>query len=1005
MLRVHPIAHVSMVVVLALSATMTMSGQQLVTNPPSANTDKRATVISNFGKAPMNFEINRGQAAPSVDAIAHGPGYTLLLSQGEASLELAAKLPTRLRLQLLGANPDARLQREQKQDAITNYFLGNDPTRWHTDIPNYAQIRYTGIYPGIDVLYYGNGRELEHDFVVAPGADSRQIQMAISGAKSIHLDQPTGDLVLATDSGDMRLHQPRSYQIVEGKRIEVASRYDVAGNGSVGFQLAKYDPTLPLVIDPELSYSTLVPPGSGGGGPGQMAVDTHGSVYLVGTIGDSYGNNDVAIYKLTPGGSGLVYADFFGGSGPESAAAVAVDLWGIAYITGNTQSRDFPTVSAFQSAFQGTGPSATDAFVVKLNQQGNGLLYSTYLGGGGENASAIAVDGTPHAFVTGTTSSSAFPTHLALQPALRGTSNIYVTAFSQLGSSVLYSTYLGGSAANYPSGIAVDAKDDVYVAGTTTSIDFPVKNALQATNKNPSSYPNTGFIAKIYPTGSQLLYSTYLGGSLGDSINGLAVDASGNAYVAGTTSSPDFPVANAYQASGGPAMGQAAPCNNGLIYDTAFVSKINAAGSALVYSTFLGSITGNDTYPSGECGGVSDALENSASGIAVDSSGDAFVTGSTFSTVFPVTPDAFESTNAANNNCASNAFLTKFSPDGSTLLYSTYFGGEAKSGSEANVCTGSGGGTATTIAVDPLGSAYILGLPGSATDTFPFSSAAYAPNFYPGHYTWPFVAKFAFSPMTATTTSVTAPYAQINGSNTAILTAQVKAAADGATPTGTVVFFVDSAWVGSATLNGQGIATLQYTFPTQGSHTVQASYSGLINADASTAVVTKGFGIANAPAISPAAGTYHYLPTITISDRVSGAVIHYTVDGTTPSATSPIYNAPFQVTKTATVQAIAVSPLYANSPVASAAYVIDTPAATPTFSIPAGTYTTAKTVALADATAGAILYYTLDGSTPTTSSAVYSAPIVISTSKTIKAIATASGHETSSIASATYFIQ
>jgi hypothetical protein len=606
--------------------------------------------------------------------------------------------------------------------------------------------------------------------------------------------------------------------------------------------------------------------------------------------------------------------------------------------------------------------------------------------------------------VTGTTTSPQFPTHLALQPALRGTSNIYVTAFSQVGSSVLYSTYLGGSATNYPSGIAVDAKDDVYIAGTTISIDFPVKNALQATNKNPSSYPNTGFIAKIYPTGSQLLYSTYLGGSLGDSINGLAVDSSGNAYVAGTTSSPDFPVMNAYQASGGPAMGQADPCGGDPDYNTAFVSKINATGSALVYSTFLGPITGNDTYPYGECGVEPYALENSASGIAVDSSGDAFVTGVTFSTVFPVTHDAFESANAASNNCASNAFLTKFSPDGSTLLYSTYFGGQANSGNEADICTGSGGAIGTTIAVDPLGSAYMLGLPSSASLTFPFTSAAYEPNFY-GHYTWPFVAKFAFSPMTATTTTVAAPYAQINGSNTAILTAKVQAAAGGPTPTGTVVFFVDTGWVGSPTLNGQGIATLQYTFATQGSHTVQASYSGLINADASTATLTQGFGIANAPAIAPTQGTYHYLPTVSISDRVSGAVIHYTVDGTTPSAASPIYSVPFQVTKTATVQAIAISSLYANSPVTSAAYVIDTPAATPTFSVPAGTYPTSKIVALADATAGATLYYTLDGSTPTTSSAVYSTPIVISTSKTIKAIATASGHETSSLASATYFIQ
>jgi hypothetical protein len=1007
-LRISKLVH-SSAIALVLSVAIPLLAQELVLKTPSVapavSAEQRATVIANFGRTPLNFEINQGQAAPSVDAVAHGPGYTLNLSRGDASLRLDAKLPvgsTELRLQLLGTDHRAQMQKEQKQEAISNYFLGNDPGRWHTDIPNYAQIRYAGIYPGIDVLYYGNGHGLEHDFVVAPGADPEQIQMAISGAKAVRLDKTTGDMVLVTDSGEMRLHKPVTYQIINGAHKEVASRYAVAANGSVGFHLTEYDRSLSLIIDPELSYSTLAPPASGGGGPRQMAVDTHGAIYLVGTLLNSSGNYDAAIYKLTPGGSAVVYSDFFGGSGQDSPAAVTVDAWGFAYITGDTQSHDFPTLSAFQSSFQGTG-SATDAFVTKINQAGNSLVFSSYLGGGGEAASAIAVDSVPRVFVTGSTTSPDFPTHLALQPALRGISNIYVTAINQLGSSVVYSTYLGGSGSDFPTGIAVDSKDDVYIAGTTTSTNFPVKNALQATNKNPSPSPNTGFLAKIYPTGSQLLYSTYLGGSLGDAINGLAIDSSGNAYVAGTTSSPDFPVANAYQASGGSVMGQIAGCGDFSPYNTAFVSKINAAGSALVYSTYLGSLSSGDTVPFGECG-TSYPLENVANGIAVDSSGDAFVTGSTFSTGFPVSSDAFQATNIANNNCASSAFLTKFSPDGSTVLYSTYFSGLAHSGDEADICTGSGGSTGTAVAVDPLGSAYMLGFPGSADPTFPLTAVAYQTNFV-GHFTWPYLAKFAFSPMATTTTTVSASYAQVNGSNTVILSSQVQPAAGGSMPTGTVTFVVDTAAVGSATLNGQGIATLQYTFATQGSHTVQAYYSGLINTDASTASLTRGFGITTVPAIAPAAGTYHYLPMITLSDRQSGAVIHYTIDGSTPSASSPIYSAPFQVAKTATVQAIAIAPQNANSAVVSASYVINPPAATPTFSLPGGVYKGARTVALADATAGAILYYTLDGTTPTTSSTVYSAPIVVSASKTIKAIATASGDETSSVASAIYYIQ
>jgi hypothetical protein len=956
-------------------------------------------VTAGFAGIPMSFEPNRGQAAAGVDALARGAGYTLLLGRGDATLMLAGaaepgKHPAPssvLAFKLKGSQPLARVTEEGELTARSNYFLGNDPAKWRTDIPEYARVRYAGVYPGIDLVYYGNGHALEHDFVVAPGANPAQIRFRIGGADRVLLDPRSGDLLLTTGTGTLRLHKPVTYQTIAGKRTEVASRYALAKGGEVEFRLGKYDSSEPLVIDPEISYSTLVPPISSL--PLAVAVDAKGFSYLTGSTG-----SDVVVYKLSPGGSELVYTSIFGGSSFDGGSAIAVDNYGDAYVTGATSSSDFPTLNAFQST------PASD-FVAKLNAAGDALLYSTYLGGSGhDGAYGIAVDAAQRAYVIGSTTSTDFPTHLPIQAALKGSLNLFITAFNESGSTLLYSTYLGGSGSDYPSGIALDPLGDVYVAGTTTSTDFPVKNPFQPKNNNNNQgfFSTTGFLAKIYPTGPQLLYSTYLGGSLGETVRGVAADASGNAYVAGQTASPDFPIANAYQSTGGSLLGQPAPCPAGG-YSTAFVTKFNPKGSALVYSTYLGQVEPDDNAPGAvDYCAAELPVQNGATGIAVDSSGDAVVTGYTYSTHFPTTDHSGNS--GAQGNCSTSAFITRFNPSGSALLYSGYFGGLADSGDDADICTGSGGTTASGVAVDSVGNAYIFGSPIAFLE-FPLSSAAYENTPY-GHYSWDYEAKYAFTPMAQTVTTLTAPYASINGSNTAILTAKVApAVAGGAIPTGSVGFFVNQSQAGVATLNAQGIATLEYTFPTQNQYTIQANYSGNIDTDASTVSLTKGFGITNVPGFSPAAGTYHYEPTITLADRLTGAVIHYTLNGTTPNESSPVYTAPIVLTQSTTINAFAITPTTAPSAVVTAAYVIDTPAATPVFSVAAGTYTTAQTVTIADATAGATIYYTVNGATPTTASTKYTGAIKVSSTETIKAIAVATGHETSATASAAYTIK
>src|SRR5882762_8523809 len=512
------------------------------TLPAAAATDAR--VSESYGKLPLRFEANRGQTHKDVRFLSRGPGYNLYLTANEAVLVLSkpnadAKRDARgakaqekslaLHMSLVGAARKPLVSGLEEQGGKTNYFIGGDRSKWRSNVPTYTKVRYQNVYPGIDLVYYGNQRQLEYDFVVAPGADPRKIVLGFKGADKLELDAQ-GNLVLHAAGGDIRQHKPIIYQNIEGSRREIAGGYVRKGANRVGFQVAAYDRGQPLVIDPVLSYST----------------------YL--------------------GGSG------FNGSGLDLGVGIAVDADGNAYVVGWTNSSNFPTTAgAFQTTFG--GGTNFDTFVTKLNPTGSALVYSTYLGGSGSDAGRkIAVDAAGNAYVVGQTSSSNFPTTTgAFQTSFGGGySDAFLTKLNSTGSALVYSTYLGGTGEDDGSGISVDADGNAYVAGFTASADFPATaGAFQTTFGG--GYGDA-FVAKLDPTGSALIYSTYLGGTDSDAAGnpGLAVDASGNAYVTGETASTDFPTtAGAFQTtlSG---------------YQNAFVTKLDPSGSALVYSTYLG---------------------------------------------------------------------------------------------------------------------------------------------------------------------------------------------------------------------------------------------------------------------------------------------------------------------------------------------------------------------------------------------------------------------------------
>jgi uncharacterized protein (TIGR03437 family) len=618
-----------------------------------------AALLASVARAPLGFEAVAGAAD---EYVARGAGYAIHLRSGAASLALADR-KSRLRLAPLGAAASLQAEPLDPLPGRSNYFIGADPRAWRTGVRHHARIRYANLYPGIDVVYYGNQRRLEYDFVVAPGGDPRRIEFAVEGATGVERDAG-GDLQLAAGDQRVTLRRPVVYQPSRtGERRPVAGAFRLnareAATPTIGFEIGAYDPALPLIIDPVVEYATYFG-GSGTDIGYSIAVDARNNVYVTGQTSSANlplknavdetldGANDAFVMKLDPQGAAIVFSTYIGGRAQgDRGWGIAVDPAGNIYFTGETNSLNFPTVNPAQPAFRGN----VDGFIAKLNIEGDTLLYSSYLGGGFLDVShAIALDQFDNAYVTGRTESANFPVRNAFQDRMRGQRDAFVAKFSPDGA-ILSSTFLGGEAAvsggrdeDAGYGIAVDALQNVSVIGYTTSPNFPTTNAVQPLFGGVED----AFVTKFDATGTALVYSTYLGGSRADTGRGIALDAYGAAHIVGYTVSLDFPTANPVQPR---------PGGSG----DAFVAKFNPAGSALVYSTYLGGSAPENS------GLVNDLTPGCA--IAVDALGNAYVTGKTESANFPVVR-AIQDTLRGDND----AYLTRLDPAGSELIYSTYLG-------------------------------------------------------------------------------------------------------------------------------------------------------------------------------------------------------------------------------------------------------------------------------------------------------------------------------------------
>lgn len=689
-------------------------------DPYSANQAQQPAVMQNLSQMPLSFTENQGQWDQKVLFRADAGGAIMWFSIDGVYYQFTKtfrkKEPTPddlflgqldrfdrkpdstqyllIKASFVGANPNPRIKGEDMVDYKCNYFLGNEPAKWRTDVPNYGAVVYQDIYPGIDLKYRGDGRQMKYEFIVSPGIDPSQIKMRYEGAKSLSVND-AGELVVETNWNKVTEQKPVVYQTDRGERKNLNGMYVRLPDNSFGFEITGgYDLSLPLIIDPTLVYSTYF----GGGvndGCVSIAIDGTGHACIAGWTyggtptfnafqGTIAGSCDAYITKFSSAGNALLFSTYLGGTGGDWGFGITLDASGNVYVTGSTQSANFPIFNALQSVCASC-PNSSDAFVAKFNSTGNVLLYSTYLGGfAGNDGYGIAVDAEQNAYVTGCTNSSHFPTVNAFQSSLAGPPDAFVAKLNPLGNALVYSTYLGGAIPNNPPvtygcdcayGISVDASGQAYVTGETASRDFPTVNPFQATIG--TGYD--GFVTKLNAAGNHLVYSTYLGGNNDDLCYGNAIDNEDHLYVCGGTLSTNFPTVNPYQAS---LRGS----------QDAFVTKFNTGGNGLIYSTYLG----GSSWDFGQ-------------GIDIDDEGYAYVTGFTSSTNFP-TANPLQATNAGGED----AFLTKLTLSGNVLRYSTYFGGGADDGGRA-------------VATDHYGNVYVEG--NTSSSNFPITPGAYDPSF------------------------------------------------------------------------------------------------------------------------------------------------------------------------------------------------------------------------------------------------------------------------------------
>jgi len=820
------------------------AGSAQGSQPGMASTRGKPVGTAAYLSLPLSFEANEGQTDPRVNFLSRGSAYTLFLTSEQAVLQLRAETEKHtgavLRMRLLGANKHAEVRGWDELPGKTNYFIGRDPAKWHTNVPTYGKVEYNGIYPGVDLVYYGNQGQLEYDFVVSPSADPNCIAIQFDGAP-VEIDS-AGDLLLHANGGDVRFHRPVAYQAVQdnvrdkaGNKRFIDSRFVLRGPDKVTFELAPYDHSQPLVIDPVLVYSTYL----GGSFPDEplaVAVDSTGAAYVTGitcsadfpvtagayqtkhngsggacpTSQNSF--EDAFITKFNPAG-GLAFSTYIGGSASDRGYDIALDSSLNVYMAGQTQSTDYPTTSgAFIKTCPGGVGGCNTGVVTKLNFTGSALVYSTYLGGNNNmGATGIAVNSSGEAYVTGSTDGT-FPTtagaYQASNPrAGAGLAPVFAV-LNATGTACVYCTFLGGtkgSSYNPGSqafGVAIDSSGRAYITGWTDSPDFPTTAGAFQTICGTDGNCNglwDAFVAKLDPTKSgsaSLVYSTFLGGSGTDLGFGIAVDSAANAYITGVTGanvntqfsgsplpSKDFPTTNgAFQPT------CPAPCT----HDSAWVTKLNASGSAPVYSTYLGG--GNGNTDAGTFGSV-----------ALDSALNAYVTGFTAATDFPTQSPI----QASNGGGAYDAYVTKLNASGSALVFSTYLGG-------------SGSDQAVSLAVDKFANMYVTGI--TSSTNFPTTAGAFQKT-CPGSCTYyhGFVSKIG---RFYTSTSLVSSLNPSIYGQSVVFTATVKpTATTTATPSGTVTFKDGATTLGKTALTN-GSAAFTTSTLAAGTHSITAVYGG-----------------------------------------------------------------------------------------------------------------------------------------------------------------------------------
>lgn len=672
---------------LAALLTVTMFSTYEGASPlswPSNGDDTRLGVQESYAQLPLAFQAYRGPASDRFDYLTHTQAGSVLIGAQGATLGLE-ETSQAIRLDLLNA-AESKPQVIDRLPGVVNDFRGDDPDKWRSGIPTFGRVRYESTYPGIDIDWHGTQSALEYDFRLDAGADASQIAIRIAGADDVHLAS-SGDLLMDVGGRTIRQQAPVAYQSqsVDGGRSRepVAASFELAGE-TIGFNLGAYDRSRPLVIDPlVLAYSTYVGGTAGEGhDAGEIAVDSAGAAYIAGATASSdyptvnpipgqghdgqFSPLDLYISKITPAGDALVYSTYLGGNSHDVPAGLDVDSNGALYVTGGTESTDFP------GATINPNEGGNDAFVTKLTPAG-AMSYSTHLGGSGsDTGTGIAVDSAGAAYVVGQTSSTDFDTVEPIEGD-SGSTDIWAAKINPAGTALTYSTYIGGGGSDSNPDVAVDSAGAAYVTGNTTSADFDVVGGI------PGEAASGGadiVILKVAPEGDELVYSTYLGGTGGELERGIAIDSGGNAYVVGETASTDFDTVNPIEGN-----------ENDNDFDL-FVSKLNSSGNGLIYSTYLG---GND--------------HDQARAIAVDSAGAAYITGYTDSLNLNVVNHLM-----GRQQGSLNAYVSKLTPAGNALGYSTYLAPPESSN----------GGYG--IDVDSTGAAYVMGLTGA---DYPTTSNAY----------------------------------------------------------------------------------------------------------------------------------------------------------------------------------------------------------------------------------------------------------------------------------------